>query len=184
MKEKLIRLDIAYSDTVGQLLLHLDQYDDATLNQPLKPGGWSALQHLHHLILSEEKSMEYVRKKLHYGGPYPPSGLRQDLRYGLLVGMLSLPIKFKAPPHIGGNPDTLPTYVTLEETKLKWQSIRQEWGVFFATLDPSLSDRAIFRHARAGKLGWSHMLRFYIFHFKRHRKQILRDLGDNNASKP
>lgn len=174
MKDKLLRMNQDYTNRVRTLLDEMTKYDDEILNRPAASGGWSVLQNMHHLILSEEKSMDYVRKKLSFEGTHPKVGLKEDWRYFLLMAFLSLPIKFKAPPRIGGNPEDLPAVSSLAEVREKWLTTRQKWEDFFQNMDADLATRTVFKHVRAGKLGWKHMLKFYIFHFERHRQQIYR----------
>lgn len=62
MKSKILRYNDAYQKEVEQLLNELAAGNDATLNMAAIDGGWSALQTVHHLILTEELSLSYVQK--------------------------------------------------------------------------------------------------------------------------
>ena len=176
MKEKLLHLDAQYTARVQSLLTEMAQYDDETLNCPSPSGGWSVLQNMHHLMLSETMSLRYVEKKLSFGGDFPKTGWSESWRYFLLIAFFSLPIKFKAPPRIGGNPEDIPAQSSLAETRAQWLALREQWQSFLQNMPPDLATRTVFKHVRAGKLGWSHMIRFYIDHFDRHYKQMQRAL--------
>ncbi|NJO87222.1 MAG: hypothetical protein HC821_04295 [Lewinella sp.] len=50
----------------------LSQYDHLVLNRPAPGGGWSAMQCLQHLRLSEKGSQLYIQKKLSFDPQLPP----------------------------------------------------------------------------------------------------------------
>ena len=57
-------IEILESD-LDSLIKELQKYDDEILNR--KPeNSWSVLQVLHHLMLAEQGSLKYVKKKLSY----------------------------------------------------------------------------------------------------------------------
>jgi hypothetical protein len=155
----------------------LASYPEAQLNQAPAANAWSALQTAHHLILSEQGSLAYVRKKMSFETQFPKTGLRESWRSFLVWVLLYQPIKFKAPEKVGGNPELLPAHSTLQEVRDAWHAILTEWREFFEQMPEAIADRTVYKHPRVGKIGWLHMIAFFSVHFARHRKQIFRALA-------
>lgn len=179
MKKKLTEADQAYSHQIEALMHETSGYTDDVLNRKPADGGWSAIQVMHHLILSEEMSLRYVHKKMSFDSHYPKTGIREAWRYFLLWAFLNLPFKWKAPERIGGNPEVLPAFATHAETFEKWRKIRNEWSSFFEKMPDDLAGRTVYKHPRVGKIGWKHMIGFFKEHLGRHRKQIMLRLAGN-----
>lgn len=145
------------------------------LNHAPGPGKWSAIQVMHHLIISEELSLGYLKKKTSFQSNFEKAGLKTSLRKGLLKIYLSLPFKFKAPK--GVSDEALPAFGTLEETMDRWEKARQAMAAFLSQAPEGYSDKEIYRHPFAGKLTLEGMLEFFLAHFRRHREQVIRTLG-------
>lgn len=176
MKKAIISRNERYNRLVTNLLAELKAYDDAALNRKPSGGGWSAIQTAHHLMLSEELSLAYVKKKLSFNPELEKTGLGARVRGFFLWLYLSAPIKFKAPPNVGD--DKLPDRASFADTSARWQKIRGEWTDFFENMPEELADKAVYRHPRAARLGWHQMLSFFETHFARHSKQIRRALNE------
>lgn len=170
MKASLLRQNSAYQKEVEQLLEELSASNDAILNMAALDGGWSAIQTVHHLILSEELSLQYVQKKLSFNPKLEKADFQTRLRAAALWFYLNLPIKFKAPATV--NEEKLPGFTTFAQTRERWLAIRQKWTAFLEQLPEDLLDKAVYKHPFAGRLSWAGMLRFFRHHFQRHRKQI------------
>lgn len=162
----------AYTHTVTALLDKMQAYSETVLNRRPADGGWSAMQTIHHLILSEELSLAYVRKKLGFNPELDAVGLGAWWRSFLLWLSLSSPLKFKAPAAI--SKENLPEYASLPDSRERWLRVRAEWAEFFEKMPDALSDKEVYKHPRAGKISWGGMLWFFETHFKRHRKQMMR----------
>ncbi len=176
MKKKLVQSDMAYTQNVTDLLHFLEQYPEEILNRKPPTGGWSAMQVVHHLIMSEELSMRYVQKKMSFEGKYEITGWTEGWRSFVLWTFLKLPFKFKAPAKIGGDDGALPGYSTKAETFERWHQIRSQWHGFIQNMPEDIAQRTVYQHPRAGKIGWLHMVTFFQTHLWRHRQQILRTL--------
>lgn len=148
---------------------------DEELNQVPGPGKWSVIQVMHHLIISEELSLRYVKKKLSYNPALKKAGFSEGFRRMLLKIYLGLPFKFKAPK--GVNDEALPAQVPFSATAQRWEAIRFELAKFLEGLDSGLIDKELYKHPAAGKMTLSGMLDFYLAHFRRHREQIIRALA-------
>ncbi len=118
------------------------------------------MQILHHLLLVEEGTLAYVRKKLR--------------RNFLLTVFIEMPIKFKAPPGISGQ--HLPAYATLADTRARWEKARQNWAAFLGELPEELLDKQVFKHPFVGRLGWRQTVVFLDGHFRRHGRQLRRGM--------
>ncbi|MBL7775444.1 MAG: DinB family protein, partial [Saprospiraceae bacterium] len=135
---------------------------------------------MHHLILSEELSMAYVKKKLGFNPKLEAAGPEAWLRLQLLKFYLWAPFKFKAPEMVGES--QLPGFTSFADTRRRWLAIRQVWAEFFEQLPAELADKAVYRHPFAGRLSWLGAIGFFSSHFARHRKQIYRTLGQSRPS--
>lgn len=175
MNKRLLNRDAIYRNQVEQLLRELEHLDTPVLNMAAIDGGWSAIQIMHHLMLSEELALKYVRKKLSFNPELKKAGFDAYWRDRVLWLYLNLPFKFRAPEAV--NEEKLPGFATLAETRDRWLAIRLEWADFLKQLPNDVSDKAVYRHPIAGRLSWSGTLKFFQYHFNRHRKQINRTLG-------
>ncbi|MEZ4917634.1 MAG: DinB family protein [Saprospiraceae bacterium] len=170
MQNKIVSRYERYSGEVNTLLETLSAYTNEQVNK--QPGaGWSAIQTIHHLILSEELSFQYVQKKLGFDPKLEKAGLKHEWNRFLLFFYLNVPIKFKAPLMVGDT--SLPEYVSLDDTKIRWKKIQSNWHQFLSSMPNELKDKAVYRHPIAGRMSWTGMLVFFSTHFKRHKKQIL-----------
>lgn len=164
----------ALEEERGGLLSLLQVRTDEELNHKPGPGKWSAIQVMHHLIISEELSLGYVRKKLSFQPDLKKAGFTEGIRRLVLRVYLGLPFKFKAPK--GVNDEALPSHVPFEDTVRRWDAIRSELAGFMEGVAPGLADKELYKHPLAGRLTLQGMLEFYLTHFRRHREQIIRTL--------
>ena len=172
MEKNLIRILNAHYTKVSMFLDELEHVPEKKLNEPPLKGGWSALQTLHHLILSEAECLSYCKRKVQRGGPYEQPGWKHRYRSFLLWLFLHLPGKYQAPPNIAG--DNLPIHTSLQETRLKWEGIQAEWHLFIRNMAPFLTKKAVFKHPRAGVLKWADMIHFWGWHLDWHKAQVVR----------
>ncbi len=174
MKASILSRNQRYGNQVQSLLDSLNSYSEEQLNRKPADGGWSPMQVLHHLILSEELSMAYVRKKMGFTSEFENNNASARLRSLLLWLSLNMPFKYAAPRAIGS--ENLPEHATLADTRTKWQEARRVWDDFFEQMPVELSNKLVYKHPRAGKVTWLQMLAFFETHLARHRKQIFRNL--------
>lgn len=172
MKEKILQKNRAYTQKVDDLLRQYASYPEELLNQTPADGGWSALQTMYHLVLVEELSLSYVRKKMSFESSFPKAGIGEAWRSFQLWIFLVAPFKFKAPPRVGGTIDDFPKDITMSDVQARWNTVRAEWATFFENVSPEIAAAAVYKHPRVGKLGWIHTLSFFETHFDRHLSQI------------
>jgi len=159
-----------YDEQVQRLLAELKPVASAALHQAPAEGAWSALQTVQHLILVEEASLAYIRKKLSFNPELPEPTWVTYPKMLLLQVTLWSPIKFKAPKSAGN--EQIIAAVNLEDLQARWLKIRGEWTDFLTQMPPELQDKAVYRHPRVGLISWTQMLNFLAWHLLRHRKQI------------
>lgn len=176
MKEKLLSYNLEYTQKVEALLSHLSRFSDQQLNHKSSPESWSALQVAEHLALSEASSLAYVRKKMTFTRDFPTVGLPEIARSLFIRVLLYQPIKFKAPPVVGTA--ALPSHNSLEKVSLQWMTTRRDWHDFFESMPEELANKAVFKHPRAGRIGWWHLIRFFKDHYSRHQQQIKKALSN------
>ncbi|MBK8193741.1 MAG: DinB family protein [Lewinellaceae bacterium] len=173
-KSALIARNQRYAQQVNTLLADMEKYTGEMLNRKPADGGWSAIQTMHHLILTEELSLAYVKKKMSFNPEFGKTGPGALWRGFLLWAYLSTPFKFKAPKTVSD--ESLPASATLAETRRRWQDARDAWSDFFEQMPEETAALAVYRHPRAGRLGWTQMMSFFETHLGRHEKQIRRAL--------
>ena len=176
MRSKILKRHASYHKKVEELLDSLASIDDAVLNMTAIDGGWSAIQTMHHLIIAEELSLKYVQKKLSFKPRLDKPGPGAFVNEWLLKLYLNAPFKFKAPKNV--NEDSLPGFTSLADTRKRWLKVRSGWQEFMENMPDDLLDKAVYKHPISGRMGWNGMLTFYHEHFDRHKKQILRTLGN------
>jgi hypothetical protein len=172
MRQKLICQHSIYVSRVDALLHEMASMQPEQYQQKPADGGWTAIQTAWHLMLVEASSLQYVHKKLAYGGTFEKAGFKAAWQILLLRVILKLPIKFKAPAATSG--DQLPENPSFEELHARWKKAQEDWAQFFATMPEDLLDKAVFRHPRIGRINWMQTLDFLDSHFDRHLGQIQR----------
>lgn len=175
MKNEILRRNERYNQLINKFLSEMSLYGDEILNRKPANGGWSAVQTIHHLILSEELSLAYVKKKLSFNPELKPADINARVRSFLLWLFLNTPFKFKAPKNIGT--EHLPDHATFAETRARWEKIRADWTEFFSQMPDNLANKALYKHPSAGRLSWLQMLNFLETHFRRHSKQARNTVG-------
>jgi uncharacterized damage-inducible protein DinB len=135
------------------------------------PGKWSINQILVHLILAEQLSLRYIKKKSLGIESAGNTNIIDDVKYLLLKLSQRLPVKYKAPKVLGEDP---PESLPLQEVIQRWNDSRNELKAFLETLSAEHLDKKIYKHAVAGRLNILHALDFFNEHLIHHWPQIQR----------
>ena len=159
---------------ISDLLFSLKAIPTEKLNTKPQENSWSVLQILHHLILTEEASLKYVKKKLSFNPKLNKASLSSKLRQKLLVTWAYTPVKFKAPDAVSG--DTLAGDSRLDNLSQNWKSVRADMRAYLCKLPDEILEREVYKHPFAGKLTLEGMLTFFEAHLDRHEKQIRKTL--------
>ena len=172
MKSRIIRAYSSHMEQVQRLLASLEGVDDVILNKKPAPGSWSALQTMHHLLMSESGALLYCKKKMSFDPVFEKPAIDSHFRSFALWLMLYSPIKFKAPKVIAT--ENLPEQSTFAEVRALWEQTLINWHSFLSELPDDLSNKAVFKHPRAGRISWLQTIGFFKWHTARHTKQIHR----------
>lgn len=162
------------------LLADLNSYPSDLLRKRPSPEAWSVLEIMQHLMVSESRSLGYVKKKTSYPDALKKAGLLARLRTAGLRFFLWMPLKFKAPAIV--NQDHFHENANLQDLSASWRTSRGELSHFLENIQPDWVEKEIYRHALAGRMTISGMLAFFSEHFIRHRRQIYRTLEIVSAS--
>ena len=133
------------------------------------PGKWSVAQIMTHLMVAEQLSLRYMKKKSLGINDVKDSGLLQELTFQFYDVLQRLPIKLRAPKTIL---DHTPEPLSLADLKTQWGNFRSELKIFLTTIQDQHIRRMIYKHAFAGRLDAIQALRFFITHIHHHRPQI------------
>jgi hypothetical protein len=153
------------------LIKELSKYTNERLNQKPANGGWSPMEVIQHLMVSEIGTLNYIQKKLSFNPKLKQSGLLQDVKSGLYNRFFRLPIKVKAPIKVLTD---FPEYSDFEETITNWNNSRADFKKLLDNFDDSLWDKQVFNHPVIGRISISHTVAFFYEHQHRHIKQILK----------
>lgn len=132
--------------------------------------GWSVIQVISHLQMSEQGSLQYMQKKLQAGKDMPDSGTINQLKMSLMNLALDSPLRWKAPSMIS-NPSN---EGSLEELKLSWTQIREEIKNYIDEYPDEFISKGVYKHPFAGRQNLESAIRFLGYHIKHHRHQIER----------
>lgn len=177
VKKKLDQLDL----DLRELLRDLDGYSEKTLNRQPKKGAWSVFQIMHHLLLSERYSKQYLERKLSHQPKLKQAGIMAKLRSLLVNSYLKSPLKRKAPAAISG--DQLPLKSTFWEVAKAWRTDREQLREYLNELPKDHFSKELYKHPFAGRMSLDGMLSFFQNHYARHKKQIYRTLRKLDAVK-
>ena len=158
------------------LLRDLKRFSDSDLNWQPKEGKWSVLQVMQHLMRAELLSQQYVQKKLSFDPKLKRAGVLGALRIALIKAYMKSPIKVKAPVKV--SEEYFPENAAFWDLVKQWNSQREELRSYLGSLPDELFKKGIFKAPFGGRLSLGGMLSFHIDHFRRHRKQIEKVLGN------
>ena len=160
-----------YQKKVQDIIQKVSSMPDEHINAIPAEGAWSAAQTILHLIMVEEMSMRYIKKKTSGGSlSVEKPGMKALVRHFLLQVYLRSPFKFKAPAGVA--PETIAASATSEELATRWANIQNEWVAFLGNMPDEYLDKAVYKHPRAGRISWMQTIDFFDTHFDRHQKQI------------
>lgn len=171
MRDQLER-DLEAIDTSRCALLdELGILDSGTLAARPRPGKWSILEIVEHLVLAERE----VLQKL----PRPSElvelkrGLRTHFTYPMVMLVLRWGIAVKAP-----SPGMIPTGTSsLSQLRGQWDESQRWLRAYVAGLDRHGIGRAVFQHPVAGPLTVQQAVHMSQLHILAHTRQIRRLLS-------
>ena len=146
----------------------LDTIDDEILSFRPDASSWSILQVCHHLIVSEELSLQYLNKKLKDKSNIQPSGIGSSIRSFSLNMAMRYPFRLSAPQRVS----EFPLELSWTDLKRRWTIVREGLKIRLSTVPEELKNKLVYKHPAAGRLTIFHMLTFFRIHINRHEGQI------------
>lgn len=144
----------------------------ARFNHAPSPEKWSISQILTHILIAEQLSVGYMKKKSLGIDQLKNSGLSESIRLELLKISQRIPaIKYKAPRAVLAN---TPPAFTLAELTTKWEMHRLALRVFLDVIPDRNVKKLIYRHPVAGRFDARQALVFFREHIIHHWPQIKR----------
>ncbi|NJM25100.1 MAG: DinB family protein [Bacteroidia bacterium] len=171
MNPKLHSLFEALEKERTLLLTAVKSYPADTLSHTPRPGKWSVLQILTHLVISEQLSLLYMQKKSLGVQSAGDTTAVESIKSWLLLLSQRLPLKYKAPKFLK---ESTPGQWPVHEIEANWQTLRQQMHAFLSAIEPAHLKRKIYRHPVAGRLNVTHALLFMRAHIRHHQPQVKR----------
>jgi uncharacterized damage-inducible protein DinB len=136
------------------------------------PGKWSIAQILTHILVAEQLSMLYMKKKALGINELESSGPVALMRIVLLKISQRIPsLKFKAPQVVV---DHTPPALSLNELNEKWSLHRKKLAEFLDGIEEKNKKKLIYKHVIAGRLDARQAMVFFREHANHHWPQIKR----------
>lgn len=166
-----------YFQQLEEIRSELEKLAKSATNEQLNlqpEGKWSALQHMHHLILAESAIMQYIRKKMPHVTEKDKTGLSAALKLKSVRVALGAGYKAKAPAVTS---EDIPEKSTFEEVKKAWDAGRADLQALISEIPEDSWELAIFKHPVAGRLNGYQALEFMEIHMNHHIKAIRKCLN-------
>lgn len=159
---RLIALKEAYEKALLEASAEQQQFK-------IEAGSWNMLQVVHHLVIAEKLSMDYLIAKQYANARKGSRGSAFFLSLVLRL-LLKSPRRFKAPRSLP-EPAESP-----EPAKLlaDWKQTRREMYVYLQKFPEEKINMLIYRHPRAGWLTILQALHFFEDHLLHHQQQLER----------
>ena len=153
-----------------RLLADLEGLPAAVLEARPESGGWSVLEIVEHLLLSEESVMKNVDRP-ELLRPRRRS-LRARIGYAAVLGILASPFKVRVP-----SPDMKPSGGrSFDELRSAWEESHRALRRHVVAEGEGEVSGAVFVHPVSGPLTTRQAVRMLRVHLERHERQIRRIL--------
>lgn len=157
-------------EDLKNVLTFLSQFSNEELNKKPAPDVWSVNEIVQHLILSEEQSLNFVKKKVQlHKGPIPKANPTSRLRALVLSTSMKQPIHLKAPEIVTKD---FVENTNFKDLKDNWLALRKHMREYLTSIDSAFLYADFYKHPVVGKMDIWGMLNFFSTHLIRHEKQI------------
>lgn len=156
-----------------EVLRELTAYSDDLLSTKPSADVWSVAEVIEHLTVAETGALNYMRKKIQYGG-HRRSAFTSGLKQRLLNLAISLPIRYKVPKMLE-KPAT--SAIGFQDALKCWDEVRADMCTEYETMDGNIIGNELFKHPTAGKMNVIQGVRFMRRHMNRHIGQIHRTIS-------
>lgn len=144
-------------------------------NRSPAPGKWSISQVLTHILVAEQLSLQYMRKKALGIDQLKDAGVGASVRLLVLMVSQRIPaIKYKAPSVVV---DHTPAALPLAELTVRWEAHRADLKNFVEGIQEKNIKKLIYRHVIAGRFDARQAMIFFKEHIHHHLPQIKRLLN-------
>ncbi|GAB4246134.1 MAG: hypothetical protein Tsb0034_24960 [Ekhidna sp.] len=164
LEEKLKLLE-SETDTIYR---SLDSLSEQELTD--KSYGWSLVQVLAHLEMTERGSVMYMKKKMMAGDKMGNLSIKHRLRLWFGKYFMQSNLKWKA-PKVVGEPPADHSY---QEMKSKWSDTRKAIGDYIKEYPEHFLNKTVYKHPIAGRQNLAGALDCFIYHQRHHIHQIRR----------
>ena len=152
------------------VLADLQQWPEGSLGQHPESGGWSALEVIEHVMLTERSILGAMRKNI-----VSPRHIQMKdwLRNGMVMCVMLLPARVKIP---AGARQVTPTGQTADliNMTIGWDAVRRDLAEFLESVRESNLSGGVVRHPVGGWTTIEGALWFVRAHLRHHRYQLSR----------
>lgn len=142
------------------------------LNRKPSAGKWSISEIISHLIIAEQLSVNYIKKKIQGIEAVEDSGLWESFKVMVLTIFLRMDgLKFKAPKYVEDNTIKHQDFARLKE---EWVNTRMELFRLLEKIEDKYLNRKIYKNAIVGYTNSLQALIFFQSHVAHHEHQIRR----------
>lgn len=146
-------------------------------NRVPSAGKWSISQILTHILIAEQLSVGYMKKKALGIDQAKNSGFLEALRLEILKISQRIPaIKYKAPKVVVTN---TPPAFSLDELTSRWEAHSKDLKAFLEKIEDRNVKRLLYKHPVAGRLDARQAMVFFREHTNHHWPQIKRLLDQD-----
>ncbi|HEX6890180.1 MAG TPA: DinB family protein [Chryseolinea sp.] len=171
MNSKLKVLYKQLEDDRNSLMAELSKASSDRLFQKPSKEKWSVSEILTHLVVSEQLTVRYLKKKSLGVDQLKNSGIGERIRYAVLKISQRLPLKYKAPESVVSN---TPAAMSLPDLDTNWRGTRHDLEQFLDSITDNNVNKLIYKHPVAGRFDIVHCLMFMREHYLHHLPQIKR----------
>jgi hypothetical protein len=155
-----------------EILDRVKTLPDEKFNYKPSDEKWSISQILTHILVAEQLSVGYMKKKALGITQLENSGLSAGFRLQILIISQRIPsLKFKAPGIVLAN---TPQAYPMAELQSRWEAHRQDLQVFLDGIENQHEKKVLYKHPVAGRLDARQAMVFFREHIIHHLPQIKR----------
>lgn len=147
------------------------------LNYKPSEKRWSISQILTHILVAEQLSVGYMKKKALGIDQLKNSGFTAGVRLQVLIISQRIPnLKFKVPRIVLAH---TPQAYSMADLESHWANHRQGLKVFLESIEDKNTKKVLYKHPVAGRLDARQAMVFFREHIIHHLPQIKRLLDHN-----
>jgi hypothetical protein len=152
------------------VLSELRGWPEGSLGKKPESGGWSALDVIEHLVLTERTIVETMRRNI--GRPRRVR-ISDWLKNGIVISLMLLPARVRVP---AGARQVVPTGETSDLSTLEnqWNTARRDLAAFLEAAGEGDLTGGVVRHPAGGWTTIEGALWFLRSHLRHHRYQLSR----------